>query len=78
MALNSEITDKEKNRLFKLLGPLAKKQSKIRAPNAVEIATAKALLNEGMHPFDAVKILDGQSLAEGAAIVYAALDSLNA
>ncbi len=61
-----------KDRLFKLLAPLAIKQTKVRKPSAEDIATAASLLAEGLHPIDAVKTLRGQSFADAVAIVYAA------
>lgn len=66
-------SDKEKDQLFKMLKPLAVRQTSRHRPGPEDIATAASLLAEGIHPFDAVKTLRGQSFAEAAAIVYAAM-----
>ncbi|HWQ99515.1 MAG TPA: hypothetical protein VN397_01555 [Candidatus Methylomirabilis sp.] len=66
-------SDEDKDKLFKLLKPLAIRQTSRRRPSPEEIATAASLLAEGLHPFDAIKTLRGQSFAEAAALVYAAV-----
>lgn len=66
-------SDNDKDKLFKLLEPLAARQTSRHRPGPEDIATAASLLAEGMHPFDAVKTLRGQSFAEATAIVYAAM-----